>query len=179
MLDLTETKTILNLQLLIARVAQKDSLNWWEDDSLTPSGKYLLERLFVVNPDEAGRKLALEAARVRYQAAFGTGNNVLHLFHLDQTGDVDLSLQGVGLPTIKVPSEAIQSMDDLRSLLLDQVGSPLKYQALRERSNNRLEIKMAGATSKPELIDIVKTLAWATLESEPGKPIFPYIQATL
>ena len=94
MLDASESKLILSLQLLIARAAQKDSLMWWEDDALTPSGKYLLDRLFFFDADEAGRKLAMEAAKVRYRAAFGAENNVLHLFHLDQTGDVEYSCQG-------------------------------------------------------------------------------------
>jgi hypothetical protein len=179
MLALTEINTILSLQLLIARAAQKDSLGWWEDDALTPSGKYLLERLFLVDADEAGRKLALEAARVRYHAAFGAENSVLYLFHLDQTGDVEHSLQGINLSSIPVPSESIQSIDDLRQLLLEHTGSPMKYQVVGERSNNRLEIKMVDAPSTADLTHIVQTLAWATLESEPGKPVFPFIQQTV
>lgn len=179
MLEVTDRKLILNLQLLIARAAQKDSLKWWEDDSLTPSGKYLLERLFIVDADEAGRKLAIEAAKVRFQAAFGNENSFLNLFHLDQAGEVEHSLQGISLSSIPVPLEPIQSIADLRQMLLEQVGSPMKYQVVGERSNNRLEIKMGDTPSNFELTDIVKTLAWATLESEPGKPIFPYIQQTL
>jgi hypothetical protein len=179
MLDAHERNLILTFQLLIARAAQKDSLKWWEDDALTPSGKYLLERLFLVDADEASRKLAIEAAKVRFQAAFGNENNVLHLFHLDQTGDVEHSLQGINLSSIPVPSESIQSIDDLRQMLLEHVGSPMKYQVVGERSSNRLEIKRGEAHSKSDLIHIVKTLAWATLESEPGKPVFPYFQQTV
>ena len=179
MLSATEGKLILSLQLLIARAAQKDSLSWWEDDALTPSGKYLLERLFIVNPDEAGRKIAIEAAKVRYQAAFGADNHVLHLFHLDQTGDIELNLQELSLSSVPAPTEPVQSLEVLRHLLLEQVGSPMVYQIVGERSNNRLEIKIGNSSSQPELIDIVKTLAWAALEGEPGKPKFPYIQPTL
>jgi len=179
MIDVPDRKLILNLQLLIARAAQKDSLKWWEDDSLTPSGKYLLERLFIVDADEAGRKLAIEAAKVRFQAAFGNENNLLHLFHLDQEGEVEHSLQGISLSSVSVPSEPIQTIENLRHVLVEQVGSPLKYQVIGERSNNRLEIKMGDAPSKSDLTHIVKTLAWAALESEPGKPVFPYIQQIL
>ena len=106
-------------------------------------------------------------------------NEVLHLFHLDQTGDIDLNLQGFSLSTIPISADAIYSIDELRQLLLEQVGSPMKYQVVGERSNNRLEIKMGDMTSQRDIIHIVKTLAWATLEGERGKPIFPYIQPTL
>lgn len=178
MLENSDRKLILSLRLRIARAAQKDSLKWWEDDSLTPSGKFLLERLFIIDADEAGYKLAIEAAKVRYHAAFGKENNDLHLFHLDQTGDIEHSLQGISLSSLPVSLEPSQSVDSLRHNLLEQIGSPMKYQVVGERSNNRLEIKLGDAHSKFELVDIVKTLAWASLEGEPGKPVFPYIQQT-
>jgi hypothetical protein len=171
-----EKQVILSLQLLIARAAQKDSLSWWEDDSLTPSGMFLLERLFVVNPGKTGRALALEAARVRYQAAFGVDNNFIHPFHLDQDGTIAFSLQDFDLSVISFPPDPIISIDALRQQLLDQAGSPLEYQVLGERSNNRLEIKIKSSTTPPTLVDTVKTLTWASLEGQPGKPVFPFIQ---
>jgi hypothetical protein len=54
-------------------------------------------------------------------------------------------------------------------MLLEHVGSPMKYQVVGERSNNRLEIKIGEAHSKSDLIHIVKTLAWATLERRAGQ----------
>lgn len=179
MLEASESELILRLQLVIARAAQKDSLRWWEDDSLTPSGKFLLERLFIVDAEEAGRKLAVEAAKVRFQAAFGDKNNALNLFHLDQAGEVEHALQGIRLSSIPIPADPILSMEDLRRVLLEQVGSPLKYQVLGARSNSRLEIKIENLPTKFDLNPIAKTLAWAMLEGEPGKPIFPYIRQTI
>lgn len=180
MLEPAEGKIILTLRLLIARAAQKDSLNWWEDDSLTPTGAYLLDKLILINVDEASRKLALEAAKVRYRGAFGENNPAaLHLFHLDQTGEVEYSLQDIKLTELPLPAHPIKTMDEFRQLLLEHVGAPLKYQVIGERRNNSLEINLKEASLKPDLILIAKTLAWATLASEPGKPIFPYIQPTL
>jgi hypothetical protein len=178
MLDTKDGELILGLQLLIARAAQKDSLSWWEDDSLTPSGLYLLERLFFVDPNEAGRKLALEAARVRHQAAFGAEKNVLHLFHLDQTGEIELYLQGISLSPLSIPLEPVKTTENLRQLLLEKNGSHMDYQVIGERPNNRLEIKIGGAHSRPDVIHFAKTLAWATLEGSSGKPVFPYIRET-
>jgi hypothetical protein len=97
MLDLTEINTILGHQLLIARAAQKDSLNWWENGSPTPSGQYFLERLFSININTTGRRQALEPAKVRHQAAFGSVNSSLDLFRLDQTAAIELSLQRANL----------------------------------------------------------------------------------
>ena len=180
MLDLETKQTILCLRLLIARAAQKDSLNWWEDDSLTPAGSFLLERLFLADPGEAGRKLALEAARTRYQAAFnGDGAAALHLFRLDKTGEVEYGLQDVLLTNIQVPSEPITTIDTLRQKLLELTGQPLKYQIVGERTNRCLEIGLKNPTEKLSILDIAKTLAWASLEGNPGQPIFPYITSIL
>ncbi len=174
MLDVEGKNTLLGLRLLIARAAQKDSLGWWEDDSLTEAGHYLLERLFLVNPEEAGRKLALEAARTRYQAAFNRDAAALHLFHLDKTGEIEHRLQGICLADIQPPKEPLLTMDALRQKLFELAGHPLKFQIVGERANHRLEIRIHGASGKTPILDVAKTLAWASLEGKPGQPIFPY-----
>lgn len=175
MLDAEGRSTLIGLRLLIARAAQKDSLNWWEDDSLSPAGSYLLERLFLADPTEAGRKLALEAARTRYQAAFNGDDTVLHLFRLDKTGDVEYGLQDVHLADIPIPSEPIATVDALQKKLLELIGSIPQFQIVGERANRRLEIGFKNPTAKPTILYIAKTLTWASLEGKPGLPIFPYI----
>jgi len=179
MLDVKEKNTILGLRLLVARAAQKDSLNWWEDDSLTQAGSYLLERLFLTDPSEAGRKLALEAARTRYQAAFNGEDSAIHLFRLDKSGDVEHDLQGIRLGDIPLPSEPIPKPDMLRQKLLDLTGQPPQFQIVGERANNRLEIGMQHTVGKISIVNIAATLAWASLEGKPGQPIFPYITSSL
>jgi len=179
MLDVKEKNTILGLRLLVARAAQKDSLNWWEDDSLTRSGSYLLERLFLVDLSETGRKLALEAAKTRYQAAFNRVDSVIHLFRMDKTGDVEHNLQGMRLENIPIPSEPIPSLDALRLHLLALTGQPPQFQVVGERADHRLEIGMQHMIGKVSILDIANTLAWASLEGKPGQPIFPYIISSL
>jgi len=179
MLDVKEKNTILGLRLLVARAAQKDSLNWWEDDSLTQSGDYLLERLFLTDPGEAGRKLALEAARTRYQAAFNGDDSAIHLFHLDRTGDVEYDLLGIRLVDIPIPSEPMPTRDMLRQSLLDLTGQPPQFKIVGERADHRLEIGMQHTVGRVSVVNIAAALAWASLEGKPGQPVFPYITSSL
>jgi hypothetical protein len=178
-LDVPDKLGLLSLRLLIARAAQKDSLGLWEDDSLTQAGSYLLDRLFLADPIEAGRMLALEAARTRYQAAFNGEDTVLHLFHLDKTGEVEHGLQGIRLTNVPVPSEPITTQDALRQNLLELTGEPPKFHIVGERANHRFEISVIPSIGNISILNLAKVLAWATLEGKPGQPIFPYISMNL
>ncbi len=175
MLNAEENIALLGLRLLIARAAQKDSLNWWEDDSLTQAGGFLLERLFFTDPGEAGRKLALEAAKTRYQAAFNGQDTAMHLFRLDKTGEIEHDLQGIHLSDIPLSLEPIATSDDLQQKLLALTGTKPQFQVVGERANHRLEIGLKIPIAKLAILDAAKTLAWASLEGKPGQPIFPYM----
>lgn len=179
MLDLPDKLSLLQLCLLIARAAQKDSLGWWEDDSLTQAGGYVLNRLFPTDPIEAGRKLALEAAKTRYQAAIKGEDKLLHLFHLDETGEIEHGLHGLRLSEVDVPTEPITSLDVLRQSLIALVGEPPQFQIISERENHRLEIKPHSPVSNPVILSLAKIFCWATLEGKPGQPVFPYITMRL
>jgi hypothetical protein len=174
-LDDQGKNTILRLRLLIARAAQKDSLAWWEDDSLTPAGGYLLERLFPTDPGEAGRRLALEAARTRCRAALAGQPDALHLFRLDRSGEIDHSLQGMRLSDLPLPAEPIPSLEALRQELL-ALGGPPVYRVLGERAGCCLGISLKAAGGRPAPVESASSLAWAFLEGAPGSPIFPYLQ---
>jgi len=168
---------ILNLRLLISRAAQKDSLSWWEDESLTEAGSYLIERLFANAPDLAARKLALKAAYARHQAAFAEVDNALHLFHLDQDGKIELALRNVSLTSMKVPFDPIDTIDKLKSALLEILQDPPKIELVGERNRSRLEIELGVDDPQETPIGRAKALAWAYLQGDMGKPVFPYIKA--
>lgn len=168
-------RQLLTLQLLIARAAQKDSLNWWEDDSLTPAGLYLLEKLFLFAPTQTGRKLALRAARNRYRAAFAGVESAYHLFNLDKSEEVDVHKQQVPIFGVDVPVDPIVSLDALRHLLVEQTGAVTQYEVIGVRAEHRLEIRPKVKPAQDSPLQLAQTLAWATLEGEPGKPVFPYI----
>lgn len=172
-----DLKSILQLRLLIIRAAQKDSLGWWEDESLTRAGGFLVEKLFLMDTAETARKLAMEAARTRYRMAFGDDKNRLHLFRLDRTGQVEYDLRELRFTSVDMPMEPIPSMEALREKLLALTGQPVPYEKVGERGmNSELEIRIAGFSAKTPPLALAKTLAWACLESPPGRPLFPYVQ---
>jgi len=175
-IDDQTAEKIIRMRLLIARAAQKDSLNWWEDDALTSAGDYLLQRLFLSHPDMAGRSLALEAAKVRYKNAFAELHNVIQLFNLDMDGEIELDLQKVDLSQVPLPASPIQTMDDLHQSLLEVIGTPKTYQVVAQRASNCLELIPDPNPKKAEPLFVAETLSWACLEGKSGKPIFPYIR---
>ena len=178
MLDTETRDRLLRLRLLVIRAAQKDSLKWWEDESLTQAGGYLVDRLFIMDTNETARKLAMEAARTRYRMAFGDDKKKLHLFRLDQSGQIEYDLIHIRFSDIEMPAEPITSLDILREKLLVITGMPMAYEVVGMDSNNQLEIRVKSSSQKMPVLELAKTLAWACLESLPGKPIFPYIQLT-
>jgi hypothetical protein len=178
MLERHALHELLRLRLLIARAAQKDSLSWWEDESLTQAGNFLMERLFTMDTTETARKLAMEAAKTRYRMAFGENGAKLHLFQLDQRGQVEYELRDLRYSELKISVEPITSPDMLRQELLAITGTPMPYEIVGPGINNQLEIRMKDILRKTPILELAKTLAWACLESSRGKPVFPYIQWT-
>ena len=174
-LNIAQQQQILQLRLLIARAAQLDSLNWWEDNSLTEAGNYLLERVFVFAKEEAARKLALEAAVRRYQGAFGEQKNMLHLFRLEPTGELDFRLRKIDLASVDIPLDPIPTLDALKQRLLTLIGEPPAYKVIIERGSHQLEIRLRSDKAKQDLVHLAQAFAWASLESKPGHPVFPYI----
>jgi hypothetical protein len=167
-----DTRIVLSLRLLIARAANKDSLAWWDDESLTPHAGFLLERIFPTAPALAARSLALAAASARHQAA--CPESALHLYRLDIDNRDRLALRFAPLLPISVPEEPITTIDTLRHHLLGLTGEPMPYTVVRRNAHwTQIEIPPCPAGSSP-LAHRARTLAWAYLEGSPGGPTLPY-----
>ena len=54
---------------------------------------------------------------------------------------------------------------------------PPAFQVIAERNNHRLEIGIKTTSARLSILDLARALAWASLEGQPGQPIFPYIAA--
>ena len=176
-LTVEEARTILGLRLLIARAASKDSLAWWEDHSLTPEASFVLERIFPMQPDLAARNLALAAARARHQAACPSSRGIVHLYRLDSDGRDELTLRSVSVLAAAVPEMPIDTTDLLRRALLEVLGQAMPYKALRRTDAHGLEISVPPTpTGVAPLLHRARTLAWAYLEGDRAKPVFPYCQ---
>lgn len=166
---------ILRLQLLIARAANKDSLAWWDDESLTPHAGFVLERLFPITPNLAARSLALAAAQARHRAAYAGLSGALHLYHLDADSQDALVLRNLSPMAVSVPQEAMTSVDDLRQHLLDVFSEPPSYTVVRRTEGQGLQIQLSQApTGCSLLLHRAQILAWAYLEGKPGQPVFPF-----
>jgi len=169
-----DAQVVLTLRLLIARAANKDSLSWWDDESLTPHAGFLLERIFPIAPPLAARSLALSAATARHQAACAH-DNALHLYRLDLDSQDTLVLRSVPLLSIPLPQEPLPSIDALKGALLDLLGRPMLYTSVRRTEAGGLEIEIPPTPPGVSmLLHRAQTLAWAYLEGGPNEPVFPF-----
>ncbi|MFZ5915472.1 MAG: BrxE family protein [Chloroflexota bacterium] len=170
-----DARTVLNLRLLVARAANKDSLAWWDDESLTPHAGFLLERLFPMAPPLAARSLALNAALARHDAACGVIRNALHLYRLDADSQDRLALRFEALLPIPVPVEPIPSTEGLKQCLLVLLGAPAAYTVVHRTGAGGLQIEIPPVPrGVSPLLHRARTLAWAYLEGAPGQPAIPY-----
>jgi hypothetical protein len=170
-----DARIILSLRLLVARAANKDSLAWWDDESLTSHASFVLERLFPMAPALAARNLALSAALARHQAACPANGGIVHLFRLDPDSKDKLALRRIPLLAIPVPDHPITTMDALRRYLWELAGKPAPYTVVRQTDMHGLHIEIPpGPADVSPLLHRARTLAWAYLEGAPGQPVFPF-----
>ena len=172
-LTATDVRLILALRLLIARAANRDSLAWWDDESLTPAAAYLLNRLFPMAPRVAGKSLALRAALARHRVA--CPEDGLHLYRLDADNRDKLALRFARLESVPVPEMAVGSTEALRGRLLELTETPQSYTVLQQTGSLGLLIDIPPApVGVPPMVHRAKTLAWAYLEGAEAAPVFPF-----
>lgn len=173
LIDVADARAILQLRLLIARAANKDSLHWWEDDAFSTPARFILDRTFPGVPPLAARSLALRAAVARHQDACGP--NTLHLYRLDADNLDRLILEFWPLLQIPVPQAPITTLDALRQQLAALTGGPMPYSVVRPGQNGGLQIRVPPPPkTKLPMLHRAQTFAWAFLEGEPGRPVIPY-----
>ena len=164
---------ILTLRLLIARVANVDSLAWWDDEALTASADFVLKRLFPMAPGLAGRSIALQAALTRHNAVCPP--NALHLFHLDSENYDALALRGARLGSVPLMTAPVTTLQGLREVLAKVTDGPCPYTVVSKAQSGCLliEIPRVPGSIRP-LVHRAQTLAWAYLEGSPNAAVFPY-----
>jgi hypothetical protein len=171
-----DAQFILGLRLLIARAANKDSLAWWDDESLAGHSAYLLNRIFPIAPQTAARSLALRAALSRHEAVCASEPNALHLFRLDAANQDELAVHQVALSAISMSEEPVDTMDELRARLTQLIDDRRPYKRVRLTGNQGLLIEIpAPPTGVSVWRHRTQTLAWAYLEGAYGQPVFPFI----
>lgn len=168
-MDDDDLSQILALRLLIARTAALDSLQWWEDESLTDAGLTMASRLFARQPTLAVRRLSQRAASARHQAALGHVAGAVHLFSLGD--DVELLLDdALEMYDEDLPS-AIESRDALQSALAGwELGSE---PPVRQRGDAMIELQGSEASTP---LAYARTLASGYLYADREQVVFPYLR---
>lgn len=174
-IDSATAHTILRLRVLIARAAQPDSLQWWQDQSLTQDGMYVVERLFARNPKWAAAHLAIASSRARHWAAIPREPNVTHLFDLGNP--IEFALADFRIETEWIPNPPA-SMDDFIMAIGEIVPDGAGYESGAPDTNGALEIHLLPEREHllPILLARVSALALAYSGAERGQPIFPFLR---
>ena len=100
----------------------------------------------------------------------------VHLFRLDSRREIKPSLHEISISNLDIPLDPITSLDVLRELLLQMIGTEPQYHVIAERGDHRIEIRPHKKIPQADVIRLAQTLAWATLEGKPGAPVFPFIR---
>lgn len=171
-----EATQILRLRTLIARAAQVDSLKWWEDESLTDGGLYLLERIFWGSPSTTSRNLAHSAALHRHQSALKAQYGGIHLFQLSIDNIEEETLKSiVNYVTIDLEGlSPISDLEHLRHKLLEIIEAEPQYTIVNFSPLNH-SLQILPLTSSGGILDYAYALSWAYLEGNMGQAVFPYI----
>lgn len=175
-LSASHRNAILSLRLLIARAAGSDSLRWWEDESFTDGGRFILERLFPFAPPLIARSLAILAAARRHTNAFASHTHYLHLYRLDNDGADRQALFKEPLLPVPVPTEPITTIAQLRDRLLTLLGDQPAFTIDRLPDSPLIRLKLPPCPpDTPLLVQRARALAWAYLHAGPAQPVFPYL----
>lgn len=174
-----DARLILELRLLIARAGNRDSLGWWDDESLTADAGFVLERIFPMAPALAARSLALSAAVARHVAVCAEQEGALHLYRLAVDNQDQLAQRVLPLQAIPLPEGPITTMEALRQELLSRLRQPAEYKVVRRTNARGLHIAVPPCPrGTSPLLHRAWALAWAYLEGAPQQPVFPFLLET-
>lgn len=170
--DADGLETILRLRAIVCRAAQGDSLRWWDDESLTPYARVILDPLFPRTASTAALNIALGAARLRYRAAFAMSNTrVLHLFALDD--ETEMSLVDAEPAGITLDENPIPDAEAFRRVL----GSDWRdYDIVDRGAAGLLEIRPRGVKLE-DAVETARALASAHAGG-PGAAVFPFVRVS-
>jgi hypothetical protein len=153
------------LASVIVRAGARDSLDWWDDESLTPEGGIVLGRLFPRSTRRLARRLAALAAQERQAGLLGgLRDSVVTL--LDLPPEV--------LEAVNVTDEPITSEEDLRDLLAQHAPAVADVRLPRAADGALFDLTPA---MQPSTEDLAALLASGYLHGRRGRPVIPYIRA--
>jgi hypothetical protein len=161
------------IALLVARAGQKDSLGWWDDESLTDAGRFALSKIFPRNPGRAALRLAFESAKGRHAGVLAAAG-VTHattLLDLAEPFVEDLS------STSNPWSTPIATPEDFRHELLACAPDAARVRVPSPDLTGLLDLTALAGHGAEKLVERAVTLAAGYLLGQTAKPVFPFIRA--
>jgi hypothetical protein len=173
----SSAKHSVSLALLIIRAGEKDSLKWWDDESLSEAGLFALSRVLPRNPRAAAVRLAYLAARERHRGVLvsaGVQGATTLLDFVEPA--LATSQEGASLVTV-VRDEPITSVDRLRTRLHELASEVTAIEIPASSGEGLLDLSDFVGRAAPGPEGRAALLAAGYLQGQVGKPVIPYFRA--
>lgn len=158
--------------LLVARAGAKDSLNWWDDDSLTSAGEFVLGRIFPRKWKLISYRLAMYAAKEKHDGAARTVG-------LEDFTTLFSNVFIVGLESAVaegIVSSPINSMDEFKGRLTTLCPRVTEFDVPQPQASGLLDITDITGDNIPSTETLVEAFASGYTRAQAGKPVFPFIR---
>jgi len=165
-----DSERVARIALLVARAGQKDSLAWWDDESLTEAGRFALTKIFPRNPARAALRLAFESAKGRHAGVLAAARVTQVTTLLDLAEPFVEELSSDSNPW----SAPIVSAEDLRRQLLLLAPDAGTLTLPTPDLAGLLDLTSCDAQTE---LHKATTLAAGYLLGQKGKPVFPFMRA--
>lgn len=173
----SSTERTVSLAFLIIRAGEKDSLKWWDDESLSEAGLFALSRVLPKNPKAAAVRLAYLAALERHRGMLASAGlrDASTLLDFVESALV-APLESTSFVTA-VREEPITSVGQLRTLLQEVAPEVTTIEIPAPPGDGLLDLSdlLGRATPGPQARAAL--LAAGYLRGQVGKPVIPYLRA--
>ena len=171
-------KHSVSLALLIIRAGEKDSLKWWDDESLSEAGLFALSRVLPRNPRAAAVRLAYLAARERHRGMLASAGVQ------GATTLLDFAEPALATPlesasfVMAVRDQPITSVGQLRIHLHELASEVTTIEMPAPSGEGLLDLSDFPGRAAPGLEGRAALLAAGYLQGQVGKPVIPYLRAS-
>jgi hypothetical protein len=167
----------VSLALLIIRAGEKDSLRWWDDESLSEAGLFVLSKILPRNPRAAAIRLAYLAALERHRAILAAAGVRGATTLLDFAEPALTTPQESASLVTAVLDEPITSMDQLRTRLHELASEVTTIEIPAPSDEGLLDLSDFIGRASPGSEGRAALLAAGYLQGQVGKPVIPYLRA--
>lgn len=174
-----EFTELFYLRRSIARIGQSDWLSWWDCHALTPTGDYVVPRLFRRTPELSAAHVAFMAARTEHERRLPE-ERMVHLFDFGEAREGAFERWLIARksdgwrPEHSLPGPDADSKPDTQRAL-EAVG--LSGDGVRSAEGRTLLVDTVDAgvlTNPTTFLELARQLAEAYGASDVGEFVAPY-----